>query len=122
MPDVFGTAIITVDGYELPSVEGSATLALGLPTAKVRKGPRGYAGSSVMPNTSKLTCDVVPRNDFDIEARLAKGKEVTVRFADENSGQAWVVPIMVMTEDPELSVGEDAKWGLTLEGATAEKA
>ncbi|OSQ41670.1 phage tail tube protein [Thalassospira sp. MCCC 1A01428] len=122
MSTIFGTAVITVDGYELPSIEGTGKFQLGLPTGKIHKGPRGYIGASVMPNTSKLTCDVAARNDFDIQARLSAGKEVTVRFADDYSEQAWVVPQMVMTEDPELTDGDSAKWTLTLEGASAEKA
>jgi hypothetical protein len=121
MSDIFGTAIITVDGYELQSIEGSATLRKGLSVGKVRKGPRGYAGTSVVPNTSELTCDVLPRSDFDVEERLANGKETTVRFEDENSGQGWIIPIMVMTEDPELTDGPDAKYSLTLAGSKAEK-
>jgi len=118
---IFGTAIIAVNGRELQSVEGSATLKLGLSTSKPRKGPRGYIGGSVIPSMSEVKCDVIPTDDFDPED-FANGKDVTIRFSCEQSGQAWVIATASLSDDVELSDGEDAKWsGLVFTGSKAEK-
>lgn len=121
MPDkMFGDAVVVVDGYELPTITGSATVTLGLPTAKTRKGPRGYLGSSVHVNLGTLSVDVAASAGFD-PATLSAGKEVTARFTDAASSQEWVFPIMVLIEDPEMSDGEESKWSLSFEGSSAEK-
>lgn len=116
---MFGDAVIAMDGYELPTVPGSATMTPGLATAKPRKGPRGYIGSSVHINLGTLKVEVAASAGFD-PATLAAGKEVTARFTDSVSSKEWVFPIMVMNEDPEMSDGEESKWSLSFEGSSAE--
>lgn len=117
---MFGDAVVAMDGYELPTVPGSATVTLGLPTAKTRKGPRGYLGSSVHINLGTLKVEVAASAGFD-PSTIAAGKEFTARFTDSVSSQEWVFPIMVLTEDPEMSDGEESKWSLSFEGSSAEK-
>tara|TARA_B100000405_G_scaffold222231_1_gene157970 strand:+ start:93 stop:449 length:357 start_codon:yes stop_codon:yes gene_type:complete len=114
------TAVITVDGQELVSVPGTVNFKPGLFTAKARTGPRGYAGAGVVPNNSTLQCDVHALTGYD-PTGLSKGKEMTVRVSDVVNGDEWVVPVMVLVEDPEFGDGDEAKWSLSLEGATAEK-
>lgn len=117
---MFGDAVVAMDGYELPTVPGSATVTLGLATAKPRKGARGYLGSSVHINLGTLKVEVAASAGFD-PASLSAGKEVTARFTDSVSSQEWVFPVMVLTEDPEMSDGEESKWSLSFEGSSAEK-
>ncbi len=120
MAKVFGTATIAWNGRELQSVEDSASLSLGLPVGKVRKGPKGFVGASVVVNTSELECEVIPTDDFD-PTDMAGGVEATVRFFEDVSGIEWVIARMVLTDDPKLSEGSGSKWSLKFEGGTAEK-
>ena len=117
---MFGDAVVAMDGYELPTIPGTATATLGLSTAKTRKGARGYLGSSVHINLGTLKVDVAASAGFD-PATLSAGKEVTARFTDSASSQEWVFPLMVLTEAPEISDGEESKWSLSFEGSSAEK-
>ncbi len=117
---LFGTAVVTCDGQELPTIEGTATLTLGLKTGKARKSPRGFLGASSIVNLSTLKVDVNATDDFDPEAFEAP-KEVSCRFTDIDGVKKYVIAKMVMTADPELSDGEDSKWTINFEGSKAEK-
>lgn len=117
---VYGTAIITVDGRELQSVPGTVNFNPGLTTAMPRSGPRGYVGASVKPGMSTLSCDLIPLVDFD-PSTLSNGLEVTYRVDDINGVGHWVVAKAVVTESPDFTDGEDAKWSIALTGQTAER-
>lgn len=118
---VHGTAIVTVDGVEFQSVPGTVNFNPGLTTSNPRLGPRGFVGGSVKPAMSTLTCDLIPKSDFDPTA-LVEGKEVTVQVMDiSGQGGGWIVPRMVVTESPDFSDGDDAKWSISLGGDKAER-
>jgi len=120
MAQINGTAVITVDGQELQSEGGSINFTPGFTVGKGRMGPRGWAGSSSVPNKSTMSCDIIPIVGIDLKS-MAQNKTLTARVSDVDTGDEWIIPEMVMVEDPGFTDGESSKWAISFEGAEAEK-
>ena len=121
MPVHFGSAVITVDGVELPTIAGSAKIKLGGDKGNIRMGPRGPVGATITPEASEVTCDLSITDDWP-EEKIRAVKEVQIQFTDVNTGAGWVVPRAWKTEDGELTEGEDAKMSVTYQGTKAQRA
>ena len=120
MTNVNLTGIITFNGVELDAEEGSISFMPGLDTAVPRKSAKGYVGSGRKTNLSKLSCNLIPKQGLDIES-LHEGVEGTARLDDLFTGEGWIIPVMVATEDAEYTDGDSGNWKVTFEGAKAER-
>lgn len=117
---ILGDAVVKVDGTILKTVEGSARLTPGGIKGMTRKGGGQIHGRSKMTQESKVTADVLPDQDFDIE-KIQGIDGATIEFADANGGPAWVISNAWFTEMGEIEEGENSKVNVTFEGTPAQK-